>query len=114
MESMRILSYILSFYMLLLALYPCLDIEPLIQDDPQQISISDNNLFNPSSTDDDGEHDEGHCSPFCMCHCCHTHIVIGELPFSSYISIQAPFKGFHSNLRTDKIIRPFLRPPIHA
>ncbi len=100
--------------MLFLAFYPCLDIEPVAQDDYQRVSISENDLFNPSPVEDEGEHDEGHCSPFCMCHCCHTHIVMGDLPLFSFVSIQAPSKGFHSSLRPDEVIRPFLRPPIQA
>ena len=111
---MRVLSYIMSFYMLFLALYPCLDIEPVAQDDSQMVSISDTELLNPTPSEDEGEHEEGHCSPFCMCHCCHTHIVIGDIPLFSFASIQAPFKGFHPSLRTDEVIRPFLRPPIQA
>lgn len=100
--------------MLFLALYPCLDIEPVAQDESQLIRITDNDLFNPSPAENEGEHEEGHCSPFCMCHCCHTHIVIGDIPLFSFASIQAPFKGFHPSLRTDEVIRPFLRPPIQA
>ena len=98
--------------MLFLALYPCLDIEPVAQDDSQL--ISNNDLINPSPAEDEGDHEEGHCSPFCMCHCCHTHIVISDLPLFSFASIEAPSKGFHPNLRTDELIRPILRPPIQA
>lgn len=102
----------MSFYMLLMAFYPCLDIEPVAKGDSQRVSISENDLFNPSPVEDEGEHDEGHCSPYCMCHCCHTHIVIGDLPLFSLVSIQSPPQGFYSNLRTDEVILPFLRPPI--
>ena len=111
---MRILSYILSFYMLFLALYPCLDAEPVAQNDSQWVSLSDSDLINPISEEDQEEHDEDHCSPFCMCHCCHTHIVIGDLPLFSFASIQAPSQGFHSTIRTDEVIRLSLRPPIQA
>lgn len=111
---MRILSYILSFYMLFLAFYPCLDVEQVALDSSPLITLSENQVINTSPAEDEGEHDEGHCSPFCMCHCCHTHIVIGDLPLFSYVAIQPPSKGFHSNLRTDEVVRSFLRPPIQA
>ena len=111
---MRVLSYIMSFYMLFLAFYPCLDIEPEAKDDSQWVSISDSDLINPAPVEDEGEHDEDHCSPFCMCHCCHTHILFGDLPLFSSVSTQAPPKGFYSSPRTDEVVRPFLRPPIQA
>lgn len=110
---MRILSYILSFYMLFLAFYPCLDIEPVVTDNSQLISLSETQVTHPSPTEEE-EHDEGHCSPFCMCHCCHTHIVINDLPLFSNVAIQTPAKGFQPSLRTDEVVRPFLRPPIQA
>ena len=99
--------------MLFLALYPCLDIEPEAEAGSQIVQVSDNDVA-ASSSEHEEEHEEGHCSPFCMCHCCHTHIVIADLPLFSSVSIQTPTEGFHSNLRADEVIRPFLRPPIPA
>lgn len=111
---MRILSYIFSFYMLVLAFYPCLDIEPLTQDSSQFIATNDNQSVDVTPIEGNHEHADGHCSPFCMCHCCHTHFVIKDLPLVSSFPTQDSLIGFHSKLRKDEWIRPFLRPPIYA
>jgi len=100
--------------MLFMALYPCLDAVSVATDDSQLIAFSENLEITSSPSQEEGEHNEGHCSPFCMCHCCHTHIVIGDLSLFSYIAIQSPAKGFLSSLRTDEVICTFLRPPIYA
>lgn len=100
--------------MLILAVYPCLDTEPVATDDSPLITLSETQIANSFPAEEEGEHEEGHCSPFCMCHCCHTHFVIGDLPLFSFVAIQSPAKGFLPKKRTDEVVRPFLRPPIHA
>ena len=109
---MSVLSYIMSFYMLFLALYPCLDIEPAAQDDSQVVSISDSDLINPTPGEDEGEHDEGHCSPFCMCHCCHTHVVVSGP--AKVVMLSTGLSPISHYLREEKqeSIQSVFRPPI--
>lgn len=64
--SVKLLTLILSVYFLALNVVPCSDAD--IVTDNQVTLAADNGV------------DQGHafndmCSPFCMCHCCHTHTV---------------------------------------
>ena len=62
---MRIASYILATYMLILALMPCADgLSVLYPECTSSINIEEN-----SHNHSDHEH-EDLCSPFCVCSCC--------------------------------------------
>ncbi|MDO6809484.1 hypothetical protein Q4603_12720 [Zobellia galactanivorans] len=67
---MKLLTFILSFYFLALNVVPCSDMEPLA--DGQVSVVAD-------SGDGYGHALNDLCSPFCHCHCCHTHTVSFEI-----------------------------------
>ncbi|MDF9795294.1 hypothetical protein OKW21_000557 [Catalinimonas alkaloidigena] len=79
---MRLLATILSFYVLLLAFMPCAD----------EFSIEDIREQTCQIQDDCGSDEAAHqksCTPFCHCHCCHSHVTFLEMdwhsqPFSPY------------------------------
>ncbi len=98
--------------MFLLALYPCLDTDLVVKND--HVTINETQAANSFPTKDGGEHEEGDCSPFCVCNCCHTHIVISEIPLFSFVVLQSSSIEHSSSLRTLEVIRPILRPPIQA
>ena len=100
--------------MALLALYPCLDTASLTVEDSQFIVDTSHQYVDMSPIEGNHEHSDGHCSPFCMCHCCHTHIVIGELSLFSSFPTQVSLTGFDHHLQKDEWIMPFFRPPIYA
>lgn len=58
---MKILTLILSIYVLVLTAIPCVDV-------PKENSMNKYELTNTSS--DQHENDTDHCSPFCTCDCC--------------------------------------------
>jgi len=113
--DMRWTSCIFSLYMLFLAFYPCLDNEPVIKDATYMLSSQHTQSASTSTPEsDNGEHEQVHCSPFCMCHCCHTHIVVSDLGAPSALHLQLSLPVFWVQLWQDKPNQPLLRPPIHA
>lgn len=63
---MKILTFILSLYVLVLTAIPCVDV-------PKDNSMSKYELTNTSS--DHHENDTDYCSPFCTCDCCVSPII---------------------------------------
>lgn len=64
---MKIFVVIFSFYFLALNLVPCEDNELLCNEDTTETS---------KDCEADHEHHETeHCSPLCLCHCCHIHVI---------------------------------------
>ncbi|WP_422348708.1 DUF6660 family protein [Flagellimonas sp.] len=64
---MKILTVILSCYFLVLNVFPCSDSEPVVNSENTEVHVD----F------DHGQHhgDCDQCTPFCQCHCCHSHTV---------------------------------------
>jgi hypothetical protein len=73
---MRFLAYILSFVILSLTTYTCIDIPT--GNTLQKIELSHSTSSNPHQSDTD------HCSPLCACQCCQSSF------FISYISDTFP------------------------
>lgn len=63
---MKVIAYILSFIVLVLAITPCID--GLLDVKSQKIELAQ------KTTDHDHDNNQdqgaGHCSPFCVCQCC--------------------------------------------
>ncbi|RMA57293.1 DUF6660 family protein [Ulvibacter antarcticus] len=74
---MKIMTFLISFYFLALNLVPCNDVNML------QNEIS--SIVNTENHNGDHEHSSSDlCSPFCHCHCCHTHTIeFGVLEFET-------------------------------
>jgi len=95
---MKIMAFLLAFFLLGLAIVPCADNLP--QSNIEQVS--------DSHSDHNHDADSDLCSPFCVCHCCHTHFVVNQslfngeyvapylMPESNYIE-SAP-SGFANSL----------------
>jgi len=110
---MKVLTYIFSFYMVFLAWYPCLDIENGAHQDTQEAHLSESASLDHSPTEDH-EHDEDHCSPFCMCHCCHTHVVVSGPVKVVMISTGLSPVSHYLQKENQESIQSVFRPPIFS
>jgi hypothetical protein len=66
---MKHIACILSIYLLVLTLMPCMDVhahDSLLKEEINQ------------TTTDNRHHDFDQCSPFCTCDCCATHVIRKE------------------------------------
>ncbi|WP_229250527.1 DUF6660 family protein [Emticicia aquatilis] len=79
---MKAFSIILSIYLLVLSCLPCGDVEDCKVVDNEKIAFSETNH---STHQEDTET----CSPFCICACCGTNIVL-NFSFSPLISVIEP------------------------
>ena len=59
---MKLLTFMLTVYMLLLSCMPCNDSSDCSAEEKVSITIN--------STDHDNHDDEENCTPFCVCACC--------------------------------------------
>lgn len=99
---MKVLTIILSLYILTLNFIPCED--STVQDPTDTAELVQ------SSVDDHGHIDM--CSPFCQCHCCHinaTYYKIAEVKLPTQ-EISANLILHFNSLGKD-ISRSFLQPP---
>ncbi|WKN45403.1 DUF6660 family protein [Tunicatimonas pelagia] len=78
---MRVFSLVWSFYVLLLASVPC-------SDEPVSDVATDQTVVAASQSDahPHGHDSEDFCTPFCQCHCCHSHVVF----FAAFGSLDRP------------------------
>ncbi len=67
---MKLVVYLLSFYLLLLPLVPCGDNDECNEDAKQELTTSSNHKNHP-------EDDEA-CTPFCYCSCCPASVFIPQ------------------------------------
>lgn len=82
LQRMKLMSVILAALMLYLSGMPCDDLE--VADNDGKITY----LPSQHTHDHDGgSSDSDGCSPFCVCHCCHTHIVIPNHSLGTFIAI---------------------------
>ncbi|WP_410896844.1 DUF6660 family protein [Pontibacter sp. E15-1] len=63
---MRSIFYILSLLLLTYSLKPCTDSATAILGKGEVVAVADLHQDHQDSSADE-------CSPFCACHCCHTH-----------------------------------------
>ena len=93
---MKLITGILAVLFLGLSLIPCDDAG---SEENEHVTILDGDL------DHDHSQEPDLCSPFCVCHCCHTHFAtydnfydgLPSLPFVIQITGYAVFfpKGYH-------------------
>jgi hypothetical protein len=100
---MKFLAYILSFVILALTTYTCIDIPT--GNTLQKIEMSQSTSDNPHQSDTD------HCSPLCSCQCCQTNFFVSDIsatfPASeSEISYTVYSPGIQSIELSDFLIPP--------
>ncbi len=106
---MKLISVILAVLMLYLSGMPCDDIEVVDNDGVV--------TYSPTQHDHNGDSSGCDiCSPFCICHCCHTHIVIPNHPLGTSLAIiQGQQKVDHyQDFYPNGIIYAIWRPPQSA
>ncbi|MCL5244631.1 hypothetical protein M4I21_02345 [Cellulophaga sp. 20_2_10] len=99
---MKVLTIILSLYILTLNFIPCEDV--VVLDSSDTVNLVQSSLDNHGHVD--------MCSPFCQCHCCHinaTYYAIVEVELPSP-DISANLILYFNSLGKD-ISRSFLQPP---
>lgn len=107
----KLISAILASLMLCLSGVSCDDIEVVDENGTETfVLIQDNHDHNGNSTEFDG------CSPFCICHCCHTHIDIPYHPLESAVGVhQSPDKqSYYQDFFSKGVIYATWRPPQSA
>ena len=67
LRPMKLFSFLMSLYMLLLACMPC--------NDSRDCSAEEKVSVVASGTHDDHDADTEHCTPFCVCACCAAPVV---------------------------------------
>ena len=105
------MAIILATLMLYLSGMPCDDVEV----------VNNDGAITYTQTQQDHGHDGGSsgsddCSPFCVCHCCHTHIVIPNHPLGTSVAvIQGQQKvDYYQDFYPNGIIYAIWRPPQSA
>ncbi len=101
---MRLIATILSVYVLLLAFVPCAD-EFSIETSQEQALLQDD--YHP---DEEGHSD--FCTPFCHCHCCHSHVTFMDTNW--HAQVITPFSEKRSaHLERKEYLFPFsiFQPP---
>ncbi|MFD1185853.1 DUF6660 family protein [Pontibacter rugosus] len=78
---MRFILSILILLLLALSLKPCMDRGNVQASAQQTVALSD------THQDHEGERTD-ECTPFCACHCCHTHFQLQNVELAEYASSQ--------------------------
>ncbi|QYJ69347.1 DUF6660 family protein [Flavobacterium litorale] len=102
---MKIVTLILSFYILALNALPCSDTE---------VSVNNSQIEFVMDVDMDDSHNDvtDFCSPFCTCHCCHVHTVHFEIPdFEPLITEVSLESCIHFDNVSKEFIHSLLQPP---
>ena len=93
--------------MLYVSVVPCDDVEVNVNDGAVTYTLTeDGHDHDSDSPESDG------CSPFCVCHCCHTHIVIPNYPLTTSVTVHSNqvkssyYLDFYPNGIIDAIWRP--------
>ena len=98
----KLVTLILSLFLLGLSIAPCSDVP---KSDNMEISLS-------SQGDHDHREAEDLCSPLCVCHCCHSHLVVNQVFINELGALTFPL---HRTTYTDPItsgyISSILQPP---
>ena len=117
---MKQLACLLAFWFLALSTFPCSDEEAEgVSEEAYAYSLNqDIPSFNQEvlrkcadEKHQDHNHSGDNCSPFCQCHCCHTHVTLQNAPFFEMIAFEyfVDYDIRNSNL----IPNPHLNAPFH-
>ncbi|MAU14451.1 MAG: hypothetical protein CMH46_02805 [Muricauda sp.] len=102
---MKIITFILSFYILSLNAVPCSD---------TGVPVNDSQVEFTMDADMDSSHNDvtDFCSPFCTCHCCHVHTINFGLPDFEPIVMGFPFEPIiHFDNLGKEYTHSLLQPP---
>ncbi|MEH6679500.1 MAG: DUF6660 family protein [Sediminicola sp.] len=101
---MKLITVILSFYFLALNIVPCSDMEGTDDDGPM-IAVNGFGEEHPHGSGD-------LCSPFCQCHCCHSHTIdMGPTVFKTIRQPVAQEIFFHFDSLGKDIHPSLFQPP---
>ncbi len=102
---MKLLSFLLAFCFLSLAVIPCSDKDNCENTPMKTISHVQ------STPNQDTQHEDGLCSPLCMCHCCGGVTIIYEQPFDFAVNYPSVKNSIYSESSISEIAYPIWQPP---
>ena len=101
--KMRLFAYILSFIVIALTVYPCIDGHKANSFQKYEINQSTNNKELPSEADN--------CSPFCICQCCQSSFFVSNIIGSSLsIEFEIMYNEYSPRFQSPELF-DFLIPP---
>ncbi|WP_424963905.1 DUF6660 family protein [Ekhidna sp.] len=96
-------AFILSLFLLGLSVAPCTD-----ETTADSIEVS----YQESGSDHDHNESEDLCSPLCVCHCCHSHLVVQQIFISELGILTFPLqRSTYSDPITSGFVGSLLQPP---
>ena len=101
----KIITFILSFYILSLNAVPCSD---------TGVSVNGSQVEFAIDADMDSSHNDvtDFCSPFCICHCCHVHTIDFGIPDFKLLVAQVSLEPcIHFDNVGKEITHTLLQPP---
>lgn len=105
---MKLFCYLLAAYFLTLAGVTCADAK-LRESPGKRVSLVENSVDSHAHTTENGMDS---CSPLCVCHCCHIHVVaVREVSGILPLLLPVSYLQLDQNM-TSADISGFFRPPI--
>ncbi|WP_420578329.1 DUF6660 family protein [Ekhidna sp.] len=96
-------AFILSLFLLGLSVAPCAD-----ETTADSIEVS----YEQPGSDQDHNESEDLCSPLCVCHCCHSHLVVQQTFISELGILTFPLQGStYTDPITSGFVGSLLQPP---
>lgn len=104
---MKLLSAILAILMIYLSVMPCDDINETKNSGVESSFLTQCNQHN------DGHAESDDCSPFCICQCCHTPVIMNTFFVrTSVVSFTIQDKlGYYESLNANSFINTVWHPP---
>ncbi len=106
-DLLKLFTIILSIYVTCLALVPCSDFENI--QSGQELSVeATHDHDHPDNCNDS-------CTPFCMCACCHTNVVVNKEEVDNTLNLITPdstLHDFYTEMETTPYLHVLFHPPI--
>ena len=104
---MKLMSALLAVLMIYLSVMPCEDIKGADKCSTETHLYAQCNQHNDSHSDSDG------CSPFCICQCCHTPVIMTSYFVRTSIVVNKTQDklGYYRSLYDNSIINAIWHPP---
>lgn len=100
---MKPLAFILSILLLGLSVAPCAD-----ETNADDVKVS----YQDTGTDHDHNGPEDLCSPLCVCHCCHSHVIVQQILVTELGVLAFPLQQVvYRAPVTSEFVAALLQPP---
>ena len=99
----KAITFVLALFFLGLSLAPCSD-----------AAIQESDIAMVVNGDTQSDHDTSSdlCSPLCVCHCCHSHLVVQQIELSNFDELLFPVQKIsYKEPVTEGFLGAILQPP---